>query len=145
MALLSRSCVYGLRAVLYVASFPGERTHVPIREIADQLGLSFHLLTKILQQLTAAKLLDSFRGPRGGVRLRREAEQISLLDVEKAIDGDDLFTACALGLAECSEKHPCPVHRRWGPLRRELHDALREMTLASLRDPVQRARLHLTD
>ena len=65
MNLLTKSCVYGLRATLYVASFCGERHFVPIREISEKLGLSFHFLTKILQKLTEAGLMESYRGPSG--------------------------------------------------------------------------------
>ena len=145
MAILSKSCVYGLRAVLYVSSFSEERKFVPIREIAEKLDLSFHFLTKILQQLTEAKLMDSYRGPNGGVRLVRDPGKISLFDIVRAIDGDDLFKTCVLGLAECSEKRPCPMHHLWGAHREELLRALDGMTLATLRDPVKRAELRLTD
>lgn len=145
MAILSKSCVYGLRAVLYVSSFSEERKFVPIREIAEKLGLSFHFLTKILQQLTEAKLMDSYRGPNGGVRLTRDPAKLTLLDVVKAIDGDDLFKTCVLGLTECSEKRPCPMHGIWGRRRAELMQSLGEMSLDTLYDPVKRSELRLSD
>ena len=136
MSLLSKSCVYGLRATLYVAGFGADRKFVPIREIAAELKLSFHFLTKILQRLTEAGLLESYRGPNGGIALARDASDLSLLDIVKAIDGDDAFTGCVLGLSACSEKYPCPLHATWGRQRAELRDALSSATLGSLRDPV---------
>ena len=123
MSLFSKSCVYGLRATLYVVGFGGERKFVPIREIAAELKLSFHFLTKILQQLTEAGLLESYRGPNGGIALAKEASTISLLDIVKAIDGDGDFTSCVLGLAACSDKYPCPLHSTWGRQREELRAA----------------------
>lgn len=145
MAILSKSCVYGLRAVLYVSSFSEERKFVPIREIAEKLGLSFHFLTKILQQLTEAKLMESYRGPNGGVRLTRDPNKLTLLDVVKAIDGDGMFKTCVLGLAECSDKRPCPMHKLWGQHRAELMQSLGEMSLDTLDDQVKRSELRLSD
>lgn len=145
MSFLSKSCVYGLRAVVYVASFAGERKFVPIHEIADELDLSFHFLTKILQQLTEAGLMVSYRGPNGGIALARAADRISLHDVVRAIDGDDLFTNCALGLAECNDKRPCPLHEMWKRRGGEIRDALQNASLSGLRDPVLRSQLRLRD
>lgn len=145
MSFLSKSCVYGLRAVVYVASFAGERKFVPIHEISDQLSLSFHFLTKILQQLTEARIMESYRGPNGGIALARAAQQISLMDIVSAIDGDDMFTTCALGLTECSNKRPCPLHETWKKQRTDLMSALQKTSLEGLRDPVMRSQLRLRD
>ncbi len=145
MSVLSKSCVYGLRATLYVAGFGADRKFVPIREISTELGLSFHFLTKILQQLTEAGLLESYRGPNGGIALARDAGKISLLDIVKAIDGDALFESCILGLARCSGAHPCPLHETWGKQRDELAAALKRTSLGSLSAPVLNEELCLRD
>lgn len=145
MSLLSKSCVYGLRAAAYVASFGADRKFVPIREIAGELRISFHFLTKILQQLTEAGLMESYRGPNGGIALARPPEKITLMNVVVAIDGDGLFEHCVLGLAECSNDHPCPLHEMWGGQRAELAAALSRATLGGLRDPVLRNKLRLSD
>ena len=145
MSFLSKSCVYGLRAVVYVASFASERKFVPIHEIASELNLSFHFLTKILQQLTEAGLMISYRGPNGGIALAREPGHISLYDVVRAIDGEDLFTSCALGLSECNDKRPCPLHEMWKQRGSDIRSALQNASLASLRDPVLRSQLRLRD
>ena len=145
MSVLSKSCVYGLRATLYVASFGADRKFVPIREVAGELGLSFHFLTKILQQLTEAGLMESYRGPNGGIALARNAAKLSLMDVVKAIDGDALFGTCVLGLAECSNSHPCPLHDMWGKQRAELAGELKRTTLGSFREQVLHEKLRLCD
>lgn len=145
MSLLSTGCVYGLRAALYVVGFGADRKFVPIREIAEELKLSFHFLTKILQKLTEAGMLESYRGPNGGIALARAASAISLLDIVKAIDGEGDFTSCVLGLAACSDKHPCPLHQTWGRQREELRAALAKADLGTLRDPVLREIFRLSD
>lgn len=54
---------------------------VSIKELSEKLDISFHFLTKILQQLTAVDLLESHKGPKGGVRLSKPGNKISLLDI----------------------------------------------------------------
>ncbi|MGM0460546.1 MAG: RrF2 family transcriptional regulator, partial [Bacteroidota bacterium] len=105
--LLSKSCVYGLRATLYLATKDREE-FTPIKQLSDKLEISFHFLTKILQQLTADGMLESFKGPNGGVRLMKPGGKIALIDVVLAIDGPEILTECALGLPGCGLKNPCP-------------------------------------
>ena len=72
-----------------------------VRAIAGRLGLSEAHLSKVLQRLVKAGLLRSNRGPRGGFRLTREPEQISLLEVFEAIEGPVEPTDCLLSLPLC--------------------------------------------
>ncbi len=112
MALLSKSCVYGIRAAILMA-IKGERDYLSIKDIAEELNLSAHFLTKILQQLTQEGLLLSHRGPKGGVKFSRPAREIKLIEIVAAIDGLELFEACALGLHGCGTATPCPLHEKW--------------------------------
>lgn len=132
--LLSKSCVYAIRAALLVASRNHGRTKtfIPLQEVAGELNLSFHFLTKILQQLTQARIMESFRGPRGGVILARPASSIHLLDIIKVVDGMGAFEGCVLGLPDCSDKTPCPLHDEWKKRREELLRIFKRYTLADL-------------
>lgn len=129
--LLSKSCVYGLRAALYLAS-RGNQEYVPIRTLSEKLEISFHFLTKILQQLTAEGLLESFKGPNGGVRLTRPGDEIPLIEVVIATDGPDLFTECALGLPGCGHAKPCPLHDKWAETRDGIREMFENTTLSEL-------------
>jgi len=132
--LLSQSCMYGIRAALLIAT-KGESdkdSFIPIRRIADQLDVSFHFLTKILQVLTHAKLMESYKGPNGGVRLARPAEELSLIDVVEAIDGNDVFDNCLLGLPGCKDDNPCPLHEKWSNSIDQLRALFQETSLAQL-------------
>ena len=145
MSLLSKSCVYGLRAEIYVAIHTPERAYVPIREIAKELNLSFHFLTKIFQTLTEDGLLKSYRGPSGGVALGRPAQQVTLLDIVHSLEGRDLFRECILGLAHCGERRPCPLHKAWADLRGKLQVSLADASLKALADQVDKGRIRLGD
>lgn len=129
--ILSKACIYGMRASLYLASRE-EEGYVSISKIGDELDISSHFLTKILQQLTEAALLESLKGPKGGVRLKKPSDEIYLIDIVEAIDGLDILTECALGLPGCGDQKPCPVHDHWAEVRTELREMLETNSLAKL-------------
>ncbi len=127
---LSKACTYGILASLYVSRESARsKNYVSIRRMSNELNISFHFLTKILQQLTSAGILVSMKGPKGGVTLKREPGEITLVDVVVAIDGMGLFTDCLLGLPGCGEEKPCPVHDEWADIRNQLFHTFREKTL----------------
>ncbi len=143
--ILSQTCNYGIRAAIYIASQKQADDFVPIRKISRDLKLSFHFLTKILQILTREGILVSSRGIKGGVRLARPAEEISVLDIILAIDGPRLFQECILGLDHCGDENPCPLHAKWVELRPRLEEAFRSHSLAGLASGVAADIFRLTD
>jgi len=70
------------------------------------------------------------KGPKGGVALKRNPGEISLVDIVVAIDGMGLFTDCLLGLPGCGEQKPCPVHDEWAGIRANLFHTFRDKNLA---------------
>jgi len=110
----------------------GGQEYVSIREMSERLDISFHFLTKILQMLTQANLLISYRGPNGGVAFKKPPEEIRLSEVVLILEGDDYFDKCLLGLPGCGDRQPCPMHQFWkeikGSLKKEFdHTSLAEM------------------
>ena len=95
MAILSKSAIYGIRATLYIAlsEEQNDHPHTSIRKISDDLDISFHFLTKILQTLTQQGIIGSARGPKGGVHLARPTKEVSLLDIITAIEGKPVTCA----------------------------------------------------
>jgi len=131
MVLLSKTCNYGIRAALYVAS-KNDQQFVPIRQIAHELNISFHFLTKILQLLTQKNIMNSYRGPNGGVTLAKPANAITIFNIIEAIDGLKLFEECILGLPGCGNEKPCPFHDNWRVVREDLKRTFNNSTLAEL-------------
>ena len=143
--IFSKSCIYGLRAAVFIALSQSSNSFVSIKQISDNLNISFHFLTKILQILTQKNLLVSFRGPKGGVKLSRPPDQITLKELVEAIDGPDIFESCVLGLPGCGDDAPCPLHEQWSTIRRSLNYAFENTTLEELAKNTQRFNLRLTD
>ena len=142
--ILSKTCIYGIRAILYIAA-QEESSYLPIGKAAKDLGISFHFLTKILQSLTQQQILTSYRGPKGGVALARPAEQIMLADIVSAIDGKDLFSACILGIPGCGEGIPCPLHDQWTSIRGQISDMFSKTSVATMALKVTRQGLRLSE
>lgn len=128
---LSKSCLYGIRAAIFMATVEGEE-FMSIRHISDTLDISFHFLTKILQTLTQDGIMTSYRGPNGGVMLARKPENIMLIDLVRSIDGNQIFTECFLGLPNCGNATPCPVHNHWVSIRNDIGKLLSSIRLSDL-------------
>ncbi len=143
--MFSKSCKHGIRAILYISMYQTDDQFVPIRKISEDLNISFHFLTKILQILTQNQILSSFRGPRGGVKLARPAEEITLEEVIEAIDGKGIFEQCVLGLPGCDKETPCPLHDQWMVIRENLRLAIGSTTLAKLAETTRQYNLRITD
>lgn len=141
--LLSKSCVYGLRAAIFLATRDNSQ-FMPIKKMSDTLEISHHFLTKILQQLTANNLLDSYKGPNGGVKLKNPPSEITLMDIVLAIDGPDLLKQCALGLPGCGHQNPCPMHDEWAKTRESIRHMLESSTLEALATRSKKENLRLT-
>lgn len=132
MKVLSKSSEYGLRALLYMVGKNGQQEYLNIRDMSEQLGISFHFLTKILQSLTQAKILVSYRGPNGGIAFNIPPDKILLSDIVRVLEGDDFFNSCLLGLPGCGELAPCPMHRFWAEIRGALKSEFETTSLAEM-------------
>lgn len=138
---LSKACTYGILATLYVAK--EARDFVPIRELSEELNISFHFLTKILQQLTSKGILVSLKGPKGGIKLAKDPAVVTYYDVIVAIDGDEVFTECVLGLPGCGHEIPCPIHEFWAPTRDLLKTTFVSQSLEDSAQSINELKLRL--
>jgi Rrf2 family protein len=142
--LLSKTCCYAIRATVFLAMQPPDR-FIPVRAISEELGISFHFLTKILHELTAKGILSSFRGPNGGVKLTKNANAIPVMDIVLAIDRGDVFTECVLGLEGCGDRQPCPIHDHWCIVRESIKRVFESVTLGGVASQIEREGARLDD
>lgn len=142
--ILSKTCNYAVRALLYVAA-QNHTNYVPVREISRKLDISFHFLSKIHLILIQNGLTTSSRGAHGGVSLARPAASISIYDIVEAVDGSQMFTECVLGLEFCSDEHPCPMHDQWSSYRVTLKNLFKEVSLADLAEKISNKEARLTN
>jgi Rrf2 family protein len=76
--------------------------------------------------------MGSLKGQNGGFYMGQEHKEIRLIDIVNAIDGDKIFNGCALGLSQCSERNPCPLHAQFKSIRKEIKDMLESTTIHDL-------------
>lgn len=117
--------------------------YVSLGELSEKLNISFHFLTKTFQTLTQHGILESYRGPNGGVALTKPADEIYLTDIVHVLEGEDFFDKCLLGLPGCGVEAPCPVHDFWKDAKKAMKHEFDITSLAELGEKVADDRFRL--
>lgn len=94
--MISQTTEYALRAVVWLASHPGQS--LTASQIAERTFVPAGYLSKVLQGLSRAALLKSQRGLGGGFTLARRPEDITIWDVVQAVDPIERIRSCPLKL-----------------------------------------------
>lgn len=141
--MFSKACEYGIRAMLHIARTSKVGTRVGIRDIAKAIDSPEPFMAKILQDLSRKGLVLSIKGPNGGFYMNEVHQKISLAEIVTAIDGDQLFNGCGLGLKACNEKKPCPIHYEFKAIRTNLKAMLQTTTLEDLTENLEKGLFHL--
>jgi Rrf2 family transcriptional regulator, nitric oxide-sensitive transcriptional repressor len=127
--MLSQTVEYALRAAVYLADqAPNPRT---TEQIANVTKVPQAYLSKVMQSLSRAGLVNSQRGLRGGFALARPTEAITILEVVNAVDPIQRIQACPLGIPTHGT-NLCALHRRLDQALEAVERAFRETTLAEV-------------
>lgn len=137
--MFSKTCEYAIRAMIYVAQKSKDGNKVGIKEIAKGIDSPEHFIAKILQDLSRKKLLQSMKGPNGGFYLDKKGLKCTLADIVREVDGDQLFTGCGLGLKQCSESHPCPIHHEFKSVRKNIQSMLEKAKLGEFTEALEKS------
>lgn len=127
---ITRETDYAIRCVHYLASKWGSVTMVD--EISREKCIPKSFLAKILQKLTRAEIVRSYRGVKGGFELTRAPKEINILNVVEAIQGPVAMNLCALDEKMCSFSSTCSIHPVWIEIRQEVEKILRKKNFAKL-------------
>lgn len=135
--MLSNTCKYAVRAVIYLGIHALDGKKIGIKQISADLNIPTPFLGKILQNLARHKLLTSTKGPNGGFGIERDIDTITLYDVILIVDGDTLFETCLIGLRPCKKNlgdnlNPCPVHEKFSALRASMREYFTSETIGSI-------------
>ncbi len=141
--MFSKTCQYAIRAVIFIAHKSKKGDKVGIKEIAAGIDSPEHFIAKILQDLSKRGLVQSAKGPNGGFYLDNQNLKYSLADVVKAVDGDNIFYGCGLGLKACSETAPCPLHNEFKNIRKDTLTLLASSKLGEFNDELEKNLMHL--
>lgn len=122
--------------MLYIAFHHSDDKNIELKQIAKDQGIPKHFLSKILQQLVRYELLISMKGPTGGFKLNRPADDIALIEIVDAIDGLGIFTQCGIGFKQCDDSQPCPIHNDFKGVRNQVRELFESKTLKDLVEDV---------
>lgn len=131
--MFSKSCNYAIKACIFIARNSLEEKKVGFVDVSKEIDSPQAFTAKILQILVKAGIIDSVKGVNGGFSIpKKKIASIYLVQIVDAIDGDQVFHGCGLGLAQCSETHPCPVHEKFKSIRDALANMLKTTNLEEL-------------
>jgi Rrf2 family protein len=135
-------CEYAIRALTHLAVYGNDRP-IQVKEIAEAERIPRHFLAKILNQLTYKGLVRALRGPGGGFLLTMPPDELYVKDIVEAIDGfDAIRRRCVLGLDECQDEEPCPLHDSWKGFRETFLEGVSGLTLAMMGENLEHKRVH---
>lgn len=137
--MFSKACEYGIKACVFIAQESVQGKRVNLKQIANSINSPEAYTAKILQQLVKANVISSVKGKMGGFQMdAAHLEDIKLVNIIKAIDGDGLYHSCILGLVECDANKPCALHSRVFAIRNDLRGMLERTSMFNLIDDLEK-------
>jgi Rrf2 family protein len=124
---ISEGASLALHSLALMAAREPEKLNV--KTLAERLDASEAHLAKVLQKLSKAGLVQSFRGPTGGFTLNHSPEEITLLDIYEVIEGKVNLSECPVGLDECMFNQ-CIFNDSLTKISREIYHTLKNIKLS---------------
>jgi Rrf2 family protein len=142
MANISAGLEYGLHCLLFLVDPRRDVPPASARDLAELQGVSVEYVAKLFTKLQKAHLVVATEGVRGGFRLARQADSISVLEVVTAIDGEKPLFDCREIRSRCAlfgGKPPawatrgvCSIHAIMLEAETRMREVLASHTLADL-------------
>lgn len=123
---------YALRVMVCFAG-RGSEEYIPLKEIAEQEGISQKYLESIMTTLSKAGFVDAVHGKGGGYRLNRSPDQYTVGSILKLTEGGLSAVSCtSQGAAACSRTQCCEAKPMWDKLDKMIDDFFEGITIADL-------------
>ncbi len=121
---------YAVTAMLDLALNAKDRP-ITLADISQRQGISLSYLEQLFSRLRRQDLVSSARGPGGGYRLSRNADEISVAQVIAAVDEKVSVTRCG-GKGDCQNGEACLTHKLWCSLSDQIQGFLTGISLGDL-------------
>lgn len=125
---LSTKGRYAVTAMLDLAIHAG-KSPVTLADISQCQGISLSYLEQLFAKLRREGLVEGVRGPGGGYRLAKPAQEISVADIISAVDEKVDATLCE-GKENCQDGERCLTHDLWSSLSAQIFNYLASINLA---------------
>lgn len=130
--LLTKASEYALLSILCIS---GKKEPIDVENLSAGLAISRSFLAKILQKLTKAGILKSFKGVKGGFILDKDISEISVLDIIRAVeDNPATIFECTSDVGGCSSNRAssCGIWPTLNKLQLKIDNFLSEITLQDI-------------
>ena len=122
---------YALRVMLQLAQ--QKETYTPMKDVAQQLGISLKYLERILPALTKSHLVEGIQGKGGGYRLTKAPDEYKVGDILRLTEGDLAPVSCLeCGAEPCANRAQCPTYPMWLGFQKLTNEYFDGITLADL-------------
>lgn len=144
--MFSKTAEYALRATIFIAKKGTVENKLSIGEISAAIDSPQSFTAKILQLLTREnKVVSSTRGPNGGFYMSEKSKQLPVLAVLQAVKEDYVLRKCVLGLKQCSEINPCPLHSEYKIIRNNLVNLFEQKSIQHLADETSKENIFINN
>ncbi|WP_130889807.1 MULTISPECIES: Rrf2 family transcriptional regulator [Fusobacterium] len=124
---------YAIKIVLYLSKLDkGEIANA--REISEAEKMSMKFALKILRRLCKVKLVESFRGIKGGYKLKKSANDISLRNVIEVIQGDLFINTSLKNVSSAKKVEADPVNSLLYSIQEDVKKKLSDTSFKDLKD-----------
>ena len=134
MLKLSKKAEYALMAAKFMA-LNNNTGYTSAKEISERYEISYQLVSKVLQKLVKGEIAVSTKGMNGGFSLTREPDNISLLDIIKAVEKDYKIIDCMQpngNSSDCSNFDCCKIKDPLSEIQRKIDKIFIETSLAQI-------------
>jgi Rrf2 family iron-sulfur cluster assembly transcriptional regulator len=131
--MFSKTTEYAIRATIYIAQKGTIDNKLGIEKISKAVDSPKSFTSKILQLLAGEnKIINSSPGPNGGFYITKKAMALPVRALLEIFGEDDIFNKCVMGLKNCSDKKPCPMHAQYKPIKEQLINIFEKKTIGEL-------------
>jgi Rrf2 family iron-sulfur cluster assembly transcriptional regulator len=130
--MFNKETEYALRALVFIQSENYRGKRAGVSKIAKEIDAPPFFTAKILQRLVRQGFLASMKGRGGGFFFDPEMSPLPIRDLIVAVEGPDILMGCAFGLKFCDEANPCPMHKKYAPIREAMNILVSDETIQSL-------------
>jgi Rrf2 family transcriptional regulator, cysteine metabolism repressor len=125
---------YALRAMSHLARsyYTDNNRSISIKEIAARESISNRYLENIFIKLKKAGILDSTKGEKGGFKMKRDPEEVTLLDILTVVENEVAPSQCVVKMNVCGNSPKCGIRKIWGRLHQHVNTFLKGVTLKEI-------------
>ncbi|TDO73761.1 BadM/Rrf2 family transcriptional regulator [Halanaerobium saccharolyticum] len=129
----SRKTDYAVHALMILAR--NKKEELSVKELADRGNVSSSYLAKVMQKLSAAGIVSSAEGKKGGYTLAKDAEKINLAQIMELFEAKDNVFECVDEIRSCKIKDWCKIHHVFAHAYHKMLAELEQTTIKDIINP----------